>query len=419
MLPPEILQSIFSHVKDQFSLHASTLVSRTWYKSATPFLYAKPIIDGSNFDAFVRAICPSVNAHIRINGLAELVRRLDMSRLVHNGSKSLTARILGRVKGRLEEFVAPQASFAYVCLIYACCDTWQEAQTPLRAPKAAAQRSFKATRQPSWAVFANLSRINCLAALSKCTNLRFLDLSFVSESIAILDLLHSTAGLPKLEILHLPRSSGHGTDNNTTRVAWPTKLRELRISGGLSDESVSYLTALPQSVSSLSIGNCPRLSMLTIRPLLEIIGPQLSYLEIVAPIPALGESFGRLDNVMNWAPNVRHLKISVEFITQEIFLERDYDESHYKSLKILYLHCFDPAQCEHLGAGLVLIGVFFGQFTSVRILGIHERLGWRDNERSRENLWEINTLLRKQAEEEGSEAEIPVNDAGIRFYGTR
>ena len=114
MLPPELLQSIYYHVKDQSTLHASTRAARLLYKTATPFLYADPIIDGRNFDAFVRAICPSVNAHIRTNGLAELVRRLDMSRLVHNGSKSLTARILGRVKGNLEEFVAPQASFAYV-----------------------------------------------------------------------------------------------------------------------------------------------------------------------------------------------------------------------------------------------------------------------------------------------------------------
>ena len=117
MLPPEIIENIISHVKDQPALHASTLVARIWYQSAIPFLYAKPIIDGSNFDPFGRAICPSVNAHIRTNGLAELVRRLDMGRLVHNGSKSLTARLLGRMKGNLEEFVAPQASFAYVYLI--------------------------------------------------------------------------------------------------------------------------------------------------------------------------------------------------------------------------------------------------------------------------------------------------------------
>ena len=72
------------------------------------------MITGKNYNAFVQAICPSVNAHVRRNGLAELVRRLDMSNLVHNGSKSLTARLLGRVKTGLEVFVAPQASFAYV-----------------------------------------------------------------------------------------------------------------------------------------------------------------------------------------------------------------------------------------------------------------------------------------------------------------
>lgn len=265
---------------------------------------------------------------------------------------------------------------------------------------------------------ANLLSINCLAALSKCTNLRLLDLSFVSESIAIWDLLHSTASLP-IEILHLPRSSGHGTNKSITRVAWPTKLRELRISGGLSDEFVFYITALPPSVSSLSIGNCPRLSLLTIRPLLELRGPQLHYLEIVAPIPALGVTFAPLDKVMDWAPNLRHLKISVEFITEQIFAMCDDVELHHKSLKSLYLHCFDPTQCGDLGAAHVATGIFFGKFTSIKILGVHERLGWRDNDRSIQALEEIHVLLRRQAEEEVSEADVPVGDAGIRFYGTR
>ena len=123
MLVPEILENIVFHIEDQSSLYKLTRVgNRALYKAATPFLYAQPIIDGSNFDAFVQAICPSKNAHIRTNGLAELVRALDMSRLVHNSSKSLTARILGRVKKNLEAFVAPQASFGYVWT-YACCDT--------------------------------------------------------------------------------------------------------------------------------------------------------------------------------------------------------------------------------------------------------------------------------------------------------
>ena len=268
-------------------------------------------------------------------------------------------------------------------------------------------------------MFANPSSINCLAALSKCTNLRLLDLSFLSESPALSDLLHSTASLPKLEILHLPRSSGHETGRTTSLYHWPNKLRELHISGGISDESVLLLPDLPQSVSSLCIGHCPRLSMLIICPLLEVSGPQLQYLEIVAPIPMLGVYTGVLDNVMEWAPNLRHLKISADFISERIFAMCDDDKLHHKSLKTLYLHCFDPNESDELGAAHVSLGIFFGKFTSVRILGIHERLGWRDSEASKDALMEINTLLKRQAEEDGPKAKISVDDAGIRFFGTR
>ena len=117
-LPAEIIAQISSYVaqfpSSQNSLCACSYVSRSWYAASVAFLYETPQISGKNFDQFVRTVCPSINAHVRVNGLAELVRRLDMSNLVHNGSKSLTARLLGRVKGNLVVFVAPQASFAYV-----------------------------------------------------------------------------------------------------------------------------------------------------------------------------------------------------------------------------------------------------------------------------------------------------------------
>ena len=112
-LPQELLQQTFSYLRgNQKALHACSLTSQSWYSASIAFLYESPDITGKNYDAFVQAICPSVNAHVRRNGLADLVRMLDMSSLVHNGSKSLTARLLGRVKTGLEEFVAPQASFA-------------------------------------------------------------------------------------------------------------------------------------------------------------------------------------------------------------------------------------------------------------------------------------------------------------------
>lgn len=119
-LPLEILVQIFSYISkgggSQATLHAITLVSRSWYIAAVADLYHSPFITGKNFIKFTNTICPSINAHVRKSELAGFVRTLDLSRLVHEGSKSLTARILGRVKTGLEEFIAPQAFFAYVRL---------------------------------------------------------------------------------------------------------------------------------------------------------------------------------------------------------------------------------------------------------------------------------------------------------------
>ncbi|KAM0798385.1 hypothetical protein BDR22DRAFT_384004 [Usnea florida] len=252
-LPQELLQQIFSYLaRDQKTLHACSLTSSSWYLASVAFLYDSPIITGKNYDSFVRAMCPSVNAHVRRNGLADLVRRLDMSGLVHNGSKSLTARLLGRVKKRLEEFVAPQASFA----------------------------------------------VNCLAALSKCSNLRHLDLSLVSEALSMIDLLRSTSLLPKLESLHLPRSSAHDASKDPMTCTWPVALQELYISGGIHDEALVSLGSLPPSLSHLRIGNCPHLSIVSIGNLLQTKGLQLQHLEIIAPIPALSRNPTSLSDYM-------------------------------------------------------------------------------------------------------------------------
>ena len=123
-LPAEIILQIVSYLTwptrlfhtrsdAQKALHAVCLVARSWYQAAVPALYHMPVIRAKNFDEFVATICPSINAHVIRSPPADFVRVLDLSKLVHSSSKSLNARLLGRVKERLETFVAPQATFGY------------------------------------------------------------------------------------------------------------------------------------------------------------------------------------------------------------------------------------------------------------------------------------------------------------------
>lgn len=358
------------------------------------FLYDTPNITGKNYSSFVNAICPSVNAHIRRNGLSELVRRLDMSGLVHNGSKSLTARLLGRMKGRLEEFVAPQASFA--CVRHRC--------------------KLKNN--------ADIHRVNCLAALSKCSKLRHLDLQFVSESITMSDLLRSLSGLSKLETLYLPRSSAYEASRNAVKYDWPSRLRDLHISGGVRDESTLYLSTLPPSVTRLSIGNCPHLSMLSLRPLLQAKGSQLRYLEIVAPIPALELGHKPLNNVMDMVPNLRHLKISLDFLAPIFFTPSASNPDACQSLRRLDLDCFDPGECSFITLEQVWQGFDWaegkdGKFNKVRKLGISNKLGWADRKSDKATIQEIDELLKAMAREDGVNAEIGEDEAGVLMFGRR
>ncbi|KAL8700897.1 MAG: hypothetical protein Q9201_005192 [Fulgogasparrea decipioides] len=125
-LPSEILIQIAEYVaclpSSQKDLWAMTRVSRSWYAAAVPALYHSPNITGRNFQLFVRTLCPSINPHLRKTDFSAMIKVLDMSKLVHDGSKSLTSRILGRVRDGLEVFVAPQSSFACERLSDWLCD---------------------------------------------------------------------------------------------------------------------------------------------------------------------------------------------------------------------------------------------------------------------------------------------------------
>lgn len=164
-LPDEIIIQILSYVARfppgiaSRTLTSACFLSRGWYDAAVPLLYERPDLGARNFDLFVRTICPSKNAHVIHSPLAKLVKTLNLEWLVHEGSKSTTARLIGRTKGQLEEFVAPMATFS----------------------------------------------AHCFPALSKCTHLKVLDLSLVAEQPPLPDLFRTISHLQNLHTLRLPR----------------------------------------------------------------------------------------------------------------------------------------------------------------------------------------------------------------------
>ncbi|KAJ9210176.1 hypothetical protein DTO166G4_8188 [Paecilomyces variotii] len=230
-LPTEIVIQIVSFVasdnaRRQQNLHACCLISRQWYSAAVPLLYEKPRLDnGLTFSLFARTVCPPISARPSKVKLGSLVRRLDMSWQVHESTHSLTARLIGRVKENLEVFIAPAAAFA----------------------------------------------INCLASLSKCNNLRYLDLYLVRESIPFTSLKKSLSNLEKLTTIRLPRSTSLNV-SDSTNIKWPSNLQRLQLSGSFPSSIGSF--SWPDRLTSLTLRSCEDLSVAPMSSLLS--SPQLS-----------------------------------------------------------------------------------------------------------------------------------------------
>ena len=361
ILPAEIIIQIITYISQQSSqstLWACTLVSRTWYTSSIARLYKYPRLTPANFEVFVSTICPSKNVRIRHSPLSELVLHLDMSNLVHNSSRSLTARLLGRLKGNIEKFVAPQASFA----------------------------------------------INSFAALSKCVHLKVLDLSLISTSIEIAQLFTTLATLENLESLFFPRTSyaisNYGRDPQAEPffVAWPPKLRALHLGGGISDFFVQcYLTCAPQTLERLSIQHCSQIYARALLECLDIIGRRLKYLTIRHPMPRLGRAI--LDDILLICPSLIALHISADYISRVLF--ESIPQSH--PLQILDLDCSSsPAGYVDLDPDVVFLAVEEGKLPDLRSVRVDTRLGWTASKTVRRDAADLGDIL------EAAERERPL-----------
>lgn len=217
----------------------------------------------------------------------------------------------------------------------------------------------------------------------------------------------------------IARSSAHDASRDLLICNWPATLRELHISGGIHDEALVFLSTLPPSVSSLSIGNCPHLSMVSIGTILRSKGSQLHHLEVVAPIPALTRDDKPLSGYMEHVPKLLHLKISLDFVSRSFFLLEN-DRGDRYPLRQLDLDCFDPADCDAFTAhdlwAAIANDLGFGRVRKVRV---HRRLGWAATEEGKEQVKDLDELLKALAREDGANAEIKEADAGVVLFGKR
>jgi hypothetical protein len=345
-LPLEIITQILEYIPRSFgmqrTLWACTLVSRLWYASSIALLYEHPYLSGASFNAFVRTICPSKNAHIRPSSLSVLVRHLDMSSLVHNSSRSLTARLLGRLKGNLESFLAPQASFG----------------------------------------------INSFAALSKCTKLKMLNLSLISASIPNKLLFQTLKSLQDLEILFFPRSSGGDKSVVKEVYVWPPRMKALHLAGGIDDNFIlDHLSDVPDCMEKLSVQHCTQVHTHALLTALETIGPRLRELTIRYPMSRF--ELGQLDTLLMICPNLLALRTFAEYVTNDLL---SFVSKH--PLRILDVEATPSYLAESaLRPETLYLAVEDDRLPDLRSVRVSKRLGWKETPTSRQDVADLEETM--------------------------
>ncbi|KAF8470138.1 hypothetical protein BDZ91DRAFT_654554 [Kalaharituber pfeilii] len=330
-LPQEIIMHILSFVppSNQSTFASACKVSRAWYHASVAHLYARPRLTTTNYEKFISVICPTVT-NIKYSPLAELIKTLDLSKLLYDGKASYTARLLRRTANNLENFIAPQTQFG----------------------------------------------ISCVLALAKCFKLRTLDLRLVSHAMSADDLFQHLADLQELRSLSLPRSMILPTLDNVRvpveEYKLPRKLEYWSLTGSVSDTFLTKLNA-PESLSELRISHLSFARYPSIKNLLNRLSTQLKTLEINFHISTLPHN--AMDKVLVMCPNLVKLCIAVDFVSPRLFDEDNTPPNH--PLKQLDLDSSGYIGAEHkLKADDIYICLAEGRLPQLRILRISERLHW-------------------------------------------
>lgn len=268
---------------------------------------------------------------------------------------------------------------------------------------------------------AEILRINCLAALSKCQHLRQLDLTLATQSIALPRLLHSIGRLACLELLSIRCEDT--TAERLSDVAWPPRLNILEVSGTLTDEALGYFHLVPRSLTSFTIYDAPKIDPKPLKALIEVLGHELESLHI-----GNRTLVQEPQSVSDWLlclPKLRRLHVREPQFYFGYHLEIPDHSSPIYDVQ-------NPHPLEHLeldGRGFISsddleMGEYYDSFFEVVAEGYLGRLrrvtfylsvALRFTRHDEQIVHELDDLLRALAREDGERATIKEEHAGARI----
>ena len=153
-----------------------------------------------------------------------------------------------------------------------------------------------------------LFRPSYAIALSRCTDLRRLDLSLIL-SVDIRILFKMMQGFQSLRILQFPFSVSHGNEIGWgPAYHWPSTIRTLSISGEFDSLHPLFNERFPSELKSLEIGRCPGLSPVAVYRWLKATGENLKHFRV--RFWQLSSNQGYLDDVLFFIPAVREVHLN-------------------------------------------------------------------------------------------------------------
>lgn len=221
--------------------------------------------------------------------------------------------------------------------------------------------------------------------------------------------------LCNLEVLHFPRTSCHSS-SEVNSLIWPPRLRELHMIGNLDYSGLPPLNNFPPSLTYLSLRKC-RLEMPFIYAIIENLGPQLLQFRYGHDMVNMYE--GHLEGILKKIPSVQRLSIPLQQISARFF-SYPFELDSFTPTQIVELELTSNVHVtdenHDINSGVIWDAVLNGGLGRLRILKIHQELGWPRSDEESTDLQLLSEMLQALAREDGEHAIVSEEKAGVYIF---